>query len=179
MKSGIYQITNIVNNKTYIGSSIDFDKRGRQHFNNLKRNVHVNPHLQRSYNKHGKDNFRFEVLFTCPKEDLLRLEQYHIDNYNPEYNIYKLAKSSFSNKKRAERILSVKGKLDNRDNRRKHKFKTLKLTIEDILDIKRMLFNGVQQKHCAKKYNVTVSNISSIKREETWSDIKLDLNNNI
>lgn len=93
MGSGIYQIRNIVNGKIYIGSAVNLYKRKIDHFTTLVKNKHHNDYLQKSYNKYGKDAFTFEVLFTCLKEDLIRLEQYHINNYNPEYNICRVAGS--------------------------------------------------------------------------------------
>lgn len=92
--SGIYKITNIVNNKCYIGSSANIKLRWCWHKTNLKKNQHHSKYLQRSYNKHGEDNFKYEILFTCPIKDLLRLEQYCINNYNSQYNLCKIAGSS-------------------------------------------------------------------------------------
>jgi group I intron endonuclease len=58
----IYRITNMINNKYYIGSAESFARREWQHRNDLKRGVHKNPHLQASWNKYGEDAFVFEVL---------------------------------------------------------------------------------------------------------------------
>lgn len=63
----IYQITNMVNGKYYIGSADSFARREWQHKNDLKRGVHKNPHLQASWNKHGADAFVFEVLEVVPE----------------------------------------------------------------------------------------------------------------
>lgn len=91
LKSGIYKITNVVNFKFYIGSSMNINVRRMAHFNTLKRNVHKNIYLQRAYNKHGKENFIFEQIATCPKEYLIKLEQWFIDNLKPDYNLLKTA----------------------------------------------------------------------------------------
>lgn len=99
-KSGIYKIMNIVNNKIYVGSAVDLRKRKSQHFSNLKNNKHVNKHLQSSYNKHGLENFKFEILeYVKDKEMLIEREQYYIDTLNPEYNICKIAGSCLGLKK--------------------------------------------------------------------------------
>lgn len=65
----IYQITNMVNGKYYIGSAKSFERRQWQHKNDLKRNVHKNPHLQAAWNKYGADVFVFEVLETVPENE--------------------------------------------------------------------------------------------------------------
>lgn len=101
-KSGIYQITNILNGKFYIGSAVDLNQRKGIHFYNLKNNKHGNPHLQSSYNKHGKDNFVFEIIEECVVEILLLREQYYIDILKPNYNIRLVAKSNLGLKFSAE-----------------------------------------------------------------------------
>jgi len=93
MKSGIYKIINLINDKIYIGSAVDLNKRCYQHFYNLKNNTHHSNYLQNSYNKYGIENFKFEIILRCPKEDLLSIEQYLIDYYKPQYNICKTAGS--------------------------------------------------------------------------------------
>ena len=80
--TGIYKITNLVNNKVYIGQSKRCDKRKYDHFRNLKNNKHCNDHLQKSYNKYGKENFKFEVIEKCKVESLVEKETYWINYYN-------------------------------------------------------------------------------------------------
>ena len=41
MSSGVYIITNIINNKIYIGSTINFSKRWKKHKQHLNNNKHV------------------------------------------------------------------------------------------------------------------------------------------
>lgn len=59
---GIYKITNLINNKVYIGQSDRLNNREREHFYRLENGVHHNEHLQKSYNKHGKEYFMFEII---------------------------------------------------------------------------------------------------------------------
>jgi group I intron endonuclease len=40
MKSGIYKIVNIVNDKIYIGSSSALTSRNKEHFKNLEKGKH-------------------------------------------------------------------------------------------------------------------------------------------
>jgi group I intron endonuclease len=87
MKSGIYKITNIVNNKFYIGSTNNLYRRKREHFRLLKQGKNHCKLLQRAYNKYGELSFTFEVIATCPPEYLFKLEQWFVDYLKPQYNI--------------------------------------------------------------------------------------------
>ena len=95
--TGIYKIINIINNKIYIGSSVNLYKRKKEHFNKLKKNIHKNIHLQSSYNKYGEENFIFEIIeYIEDKYLLIGREQYWINefkSYNRDngYNICKIA----------------------------------------------------------------------------------------
>lgn len=81
-KSGIYKITNIVNDKVYIGQSIDIERRMKSHFNSLRKNKHYNSYLQNSFNIHSEENFIFEIIeLDIPKEELTMRENYWINHY--------------------------------------------------------------------------------------------------
>jgi group I intron endonuclease len=81
--SGVYKIVNIINNKLYIGSSVDIKARWKySHLKPLRENRHCNILLQRAWNKYGEDNFKFEVMHYCFKEELLIIEQTYMDIYN-------------------------------------------------------------------------------------------------
>lgn len=83
-KAGVYKITNLVNNKFYIGSSINIYNRKHTHINKLKNREHSCKHLEYSYHKYGFDNFIFEVLEYC--DNYTEREQYYISLLKPEYN---------------------------------------------------------------------------------------------
>lgn len=87
MISGIYKITNVNNLKFYIGSSKNINKRLSDHFCSLKGNYHCNNKLQNSFNKHGYNNFKTEILATCPPEYLFKLERFIIKSLSPELNL--------------------------------------------------------------------------------------------
>ena len=76
---GIYSITNLTNNKTYYGSSEWCEHRISVHKSHLKKNKHGNHHLQRSWNKHGGENFRFEIIEEIPPDKLYEVEQCYLD----------------------------------------------------------------------------------------------------
>ena len=68
--TGIYKITCLKNNKSYIGQSVSIKRRWATHKRELAAGVHYNEHLQRAYNKYGKDSFAYEILELCSKEKL-------------------------------------------------------------------------------------------------------------
>ena len=59
---GIYCITNKITNKIYIGSTIDINRRWKEHKKELSKNKHHNLYLQNSFNKYGHKNFNFHIL---------------------------------------------------------------------------------------------------------------------
>ena len=79
---GIYSIENIVNNKKYIGQSININNRWCHHRVDLNNGTHANCYLQKSWNKYGEQNFKFEILEECSKDKLDERERYYIDLYN-------------------------------------------------------------------------------------------------
>jgi group I intron endonuclease len=87
MSSGIYRIRNVINNKSYYGSSKDIEKRWCQHQSNLNCERHINPHLQRAWKKYGADNFVFEIVELVEVDLLLDVEQQYLDENVGGYNI--------------------------------------------------------------------------------------------
>lgn len=88
MKICIYKITNNVDGKVYIGQTINYSKRKRSHISHLKDNKHHNEHLQRAWNKYGKENFSFEIIEECKTSELDKKEKYFIDLYNATDSSY-------------------------------------------------------------------------------------------
>jgi len=83
MRSGIYCIRNIVNNKIYIGSTVDFDKRWQDHKRKALGSYHKNKHLQSAILKYGIDNFNFEILEFVSTDKLFEREQFYLDTFKP------------------------------------------------------------------------------------------------
>lgn len=90
--TAIYKIQSISNPKRiYIGSTINITERWRLHIFKLMANKHENSKLQRHVNKYGIDDLQFSIVIICHKLDLLIYEQCLIDQYDPYFNICKIA----------------------------------------------------------------------------------------
>jgi group I intron endonuclease len=206
-KSGIYIIKTKINNRVYIGSAINLYNRKHTHLTHLKQNKHCNAKLQRFVNKYGIKNIYFECVEFCEKENLIKREQFYIDNLNPFYNIAKIAgstlgakitkeqseklsklrkgkqnslgrkysketilKMSESAKKRGlhpkfkeASILANTGRKQTKEHRAKVTEKQKKINNMQLLEINKMLKEGIFQKDIALKYNVSQRVISKIK----------------
>jgi len=97
-EGGIYAITSTMSGKVYIGSTVNLEKRWSEHWGNLRRGVHSNPHLQSAWNKYGETTFEFGVLEYLANLDQLHLaEQFWMDVYREEgrklYNCGLVARS--------------------------------------------------------------------------------------
>jgi group I intron endonuclease len=79
MACGIYKIVNLLDEKVYIGSSINIGSREYKHFWMLKKNIHDNSHLQNSYNKNGESHFKFVILEECDVNQLIERENHYIN----------------------------------------------------------------------------------------------------
>ena len=60
--SCIYKITNLIDGKVYIGQTINYNRRKANHFRKLELGTHANVHLQRAYDKYGRDSFKIEII---------------------------------------------------------------------------------------------------------------------
>ena len=92
MLQGIYIITNLVNDKCYIGQSVEIEKRWRSHINtskNKKRDEYNYP-LYHAFRKYGLENFKFEILELVPDKEILTIkEEYYFNKIKPEYCLIK------------------------------------------------------------------------------------------
>jgi len=82
MTVGIYKLTNLSNGKIYIGQSVNVEDSIYKHKMALKGNYHKNDHLQKAWNKYGKNSFKFELIKSCKTRYLDRFEKLYIRIYN-------------------------------------------------------------------------------------------------
>jgi len=92
--SGLYKIVNSVNGNFYIGSSCDIRRRFNRHRCDLNKNRHDNQHLQNSYNLHGKDVFKFEIIREVNQQNLLEEEQKELNINVGQKNCYNIRKDA-------------------------------------------------------------------------------------
>jgi hypothetical protein len=80
---GVYKITNLSNDRCYIGQAKDINKRFAQH---MKAACGIDtPQGNKLYNammEDGLDNFTFELIEECLPEELNEKENYYIQLYN-------------------------------------------------------------------------------------------------
>lgn len=81
---GIYRIYNKLNNKSYIGRSIDIERRWKEHIG-TKGSVLLHQDIK----NFGIENFTFEILELChDKEEMILKEEYWIQFYDSFKNGY-------------------------------------------------------------------------------------------
>lgn len=80
---GIYKIINKINNKYYVGGSINIKERWISHKCYLNKKKHKNKHLESAWHKYGKHNFEFLIIETLLEtitiKELLNVEQKYLD----------------------------------------------------------------------------------------------------
>ena len=100
--SGIYIITNTINDKVYVGQAQDLYIRTKHHISDER-----NPLLKKAFKKYGLDKFTIDVLEQCETDKLDEREQYWMDYYevtnrDKGYNICPIAGSTRGVKKSQE-----------------------------------------------------------------------------
>lgn len=86
MSCGIYKITNLINNKVYIGQSVDIEKRW-----SAEKSGSCNKMLKEDFNSFGIENFKFEILEECSQPDLNKKEIFYIKLFNSVKNGYNIS----------------------------------------------------------------------------------------
>ena len=138
---GIYKITNKINQKCYIGQSIDIKRRWRSHKNDAAK---IDYPLYLAFHKYGIENFSFEVIEECDRDKLNEREIYWIEYYNSYYQGYNqtLGGNAFSH--------------------------IVKISDEDLFIILDLLKNtNVTQKQIAENFGVGEDTISEINNGKT------------
>lgn len=124
----MYRWTNLINGKSYIGSSTNLLRRFRDYYSirflekEIKKNNSI---IYRSLFKHGYSSFSLEIIEYCDKSEIISREQYYIDQLKPEYNILLTAGSSLGFKHSPETIAKLKGRKHSDETKAKIREKAL------------------------------------------------------
>lgn len=86
----IYRIRNLRDGCVYIGQSLDIKERIRSHKLLLNKNSHSNVHLQRAYNKYGRESFEISTILICESDFLDFYETAIISLYKQVGKCYNL-----------------------------------------------------------------------------------------
>jgi predicted XRE-type DNA-binding protein len=167
MNSGIYFIRNIVNDKFYIGSAVNFDSRWSRHKHDLKNDTHHCTHLQHAWNKYGEQAFLFEKYEYVETDKLIKIEQTYLDKYyDYGLNCYNTCPTagSWLGMKHSEENKKLFSKQKQGSNNIK-----AKLTEQNVQQIKQYLFeNELMIQEIAIIFNIDKTIISKMISGERW-----------
>jgi group I intron endonuclease len=186
----IYQILNIKNNKIYIGSTNNLNKRWNNHRSKLNNGIHENGYLQAAWIKYGQDNFQFSILEEVSDQNRIEREIYYLNEKksyerNIGYNFDKnpTDKSGSNNpfygknhddatKQRMAMLASnrdddLKRRMGEKNKGEGSAF--AKLTWELARDIRELYKKGgYTHRSLATKYNISRSAIQALMENRTW-----------
>lgn len=85
----IYKITNLVNDKEYIGqTSLSIQERFKQHIHDANKGYYNHRPLYNAFNKYGIENFIVEELEECNTEEINQKEIEYINKFDTYSNGY-------------------------------------------------------------------------------------------
>lgn len=151
--SGIYMYVNKINNKKYIGQSVNLLRRKREHKHRFlnESSKEYNSLIHRAFRKYGLDNFEYHVLERCSASDLNEREvfwiKYH-DSFEKGYNQSEGGQYTITPHIMTEEMLEG--------------------IIEDLLA------KEITQEKISIKYNVSQALVSQINTGENWYQEDLD-----
>ena len=96
-RTGVYKLTNLTNQKVYIGQAVDIGERFKQH---TKCGLGIDTPSNMLYAamiKDGVENFTFEVLEECERGQLNDREKYYIEFYRAQEHGYNMSKGGARN----------------------------------------------------------------------------------
>lgn len=153
-KKFIYKITNLTNNKSYIGQTTNWKRRFQEH-RNKGYGQEENKILYRAFEKYGINNFTFEVLEEC--ENYNEREKYWIKYFDTFLNGYNMTEGG------EEPPLNIK---------ENSPFATHNQEQADEV-IKLILTTSYSFKEIADKTNYDSSTIERINKGQIWFDESL------
>ena len=188
MNGFIYKITNKLNNKVYIGQTIQKPiERFYQHCAKKCDKYILNMVIHKAIFKYGKDNFTFEVIEEVPRQQLNEREEYWIKYYNSYTDGYNSTKGGQKGNKPFKNIdnkaiieqyqqgksLRTIGKMFNidkatvksiliRNNIKLRTTRTYKLSQEDRVNIISDFKQGLSRNTIINKWNISKCYLSQL-----------------
>jgi group I intron endonuclease len=192
---GIYIIKNSIDNRVYIGKTVNFKNRMSDHKSRLLKNKHTTIKLQRFVNKYGINALYFgvlEVVNDCKTNDILDKEIEYIKKYNSVKNGFnsildmrsvdqfkiKTKDGLIFPKWSEERKLNYSNHIkeflkNNPEKRRGSNNGRSKITEETAKQIKLDILNKLKRSLIIEKYNIPLSTYKHIQSGSTWGYIKI------
>ena len=143
---GIYKIENKINGKVYIGQSQNIFKRWSVH-GNINKAGNCKMAIAKAITKYGVENFKFEILELCTKEELNIKEIYWVSVYDS----YKKGYNSTTGGDAPDEVAFSK---------------LTKGTVKTLLQ--ELKANVVPMVDLAKKYNVAESTVRKVNTGDSW-----------
>lgn len=143
---GIYKVTNLINQKVYIGQSTKIEYRWGQHHRKpfCISSSQYNTYFYRAIRKYGIENFSFEVLEECDLKSLNELERKWILYYRSNENEFGYNSTLGGNV-------------------------NYPLTFPQVTEIKLLLqTTKLSQQEIGEKYNISQRMVSAINIGESW-----------
>lgn len=144
MNSGIYKL-HFKDGSYYIGKSVDLTRRKDEHFRSLKLNKHFNENVQFTYLACGFPEFI--VLETCSIDKLDNLEQEYLNNSIEDIKNYTCLNINLSSNGGGG--YGVNNPM-------------CKNTEEELIQVFKLLLDGIPQKEISKRTNVSINIIKHI-----------------
>lgn len=154
MTCGIYIIKNTINDKVYVGQSVDIEHRFYAHkYSAMNRRQDSHTQIHRAMKTIGVENFYYEILEECPIESLDEREIYYIDKFDSYVNGYNMT-------------LGGEGNAHETNGR-------AILTLPQVIEIRMMYGNKIPFREAYKRYEGVISKrgFKKVWRYETWLGI--------
>ena len=162
INQGIYKITNLINNKSYIGKTNNFKRRESDHFRlaTTKGHKEYDKALYQAIRKYGKENFSFEIIEILEDYSISgEREKYWISFYDSYNNGYNESEGGDGGSQKGHCLGSLNGRS--------------LLNEEDVIFIRTKFKEGISRQDCYKffKDKITLTGFSKIWNGKTWPHI--------
>nr|YP_009262167.1 GIY-YIG endonuclease [Chrysoporthe cubensis]AMX22242.1 GIY-YIG endonuclease [Chrysoporthe cubensis] len=169
-KAGIYCWINNINDKFYVGSSVNLTERFYKYYSLKHLTMRKTP-IHNAILKYGYSNFSLAILeFVADKGEIINKEQYYLDLLDPDYNVLVIAGSALGYKHTEETLKVFKERVLSEEARNN-------LSIAATV---RILTEEVREKISEKRKGIKLSEETRAKISKSASDligVKVDVFN--